>query len=194
MSSGCGDYQAVCRIAVERGRQRMHRCDHVGVEWKRSDSVCCGHAMYPGIERFVQDYPAMGYEHLSFPDAYGCNERKVAHCQRVEGFGLPRVNSRRTAKPPEPYMCVEQNAQRDASKSSSSRTDSSGSNKQVALPRRRSHGFRAPAAFDVDEGWRRATTLPRRVIATARPVFSTPRMISRQRCLNSVTEMAILEL
>ena len=90
-------------------------------------------------------------------------------------------------------MRIEKNSQRSDSKSRSLSTLSSGRASRAPDPRSRSHGF-ALAASAGEAGRSRATTSPRRAISTTFPSRSTARMISRQRALNSVTEIVICEV
>jgi len=89
-------------------------------------------------------------------------------------------------------MGVEQGAQRSTSKSSSRSTESLGfARKRPPSARSCSQGFRRLGSMDDAEGFRRATTFPRRVMAPGLPDSSTRRMISRQGCLNSVIEISL---
>lgn len=153
-----GNDDAVRWIAVKGPGQFVQRENDGDVERNELHDGGSSGLKKPCIERHLEMKAASRMKHLSFPQA-DCRKGKLS------GFGRapkrPMLCLRESVlpgHPPDPDVSVEQHGHRLASKSLSSRTDSSGAARRAPVPSRASHG-RVGADKEV-AGMMRATTFP----------------------------------
>jgi hypothetical protein len=183
MRASGSDDQTIGRVSMERSRKTVEGDHDLDIQRRDFDYGGTRGLADPDIERPVQHETSLRIEHLCLPEAHRCQAEPRTRRQSIEHTTLAVRKLFGAEQPPDPNVCVQQNLQRDASRSASSITDSSGLAFSSPEPRRASHGLAvASPAFGAGES--RATTLPRRLMSTGSPSASTRRINSRQLARN----------